>query len=66
MKKSFIILLLLTQCIIFAQNKKTYSTKTYTSLVVGVSQMMVIAIMSLMKILWVIIFIYALIQQMVN
>ena len=27
MKKSFIILLLLTQCIIFAQNKKTYSTK---------------------------------------
>ena len=61
MKKSFIILLLLTQCIIFAQNKKTY-----TSLVVGVSQMMVIAIMSLMKILWVIIFIYALIQQMVH
>ena len=27
MKKSFIILLLLTQCIIFAQNKKTFSTK---------------------------------------
>ena len=27
MKKSFIILLLLTQCIIFAQNKKTYSSK---------------------------------------
>ena len=61
MKKSFIILLLLTQCVIFAQNKKTYP-----SLVVGVSQMMVIAIMSLMKILWVIIFIYALIQQMVH
>lgn len=66
MKKSFIILLLLTQCIIFAQNKKTYSTKDlYESCCWGESDdgdsYYVVD-----KILWVIIFIYALIQQMVH